>query len=81
MARELVNRIQNLRKQSGFEVSDRIRILIEPQPALSAVLQTYGATIAKEVQAVSIEEQSGFTPTQQLEIDDQVFSVFIEKAN
>ena len=33
MARELVNRIQNLRKQSGFEVSDRIRILIEPQPA------------------------------------------------
>ena len=81
MARELVNRIQNLRKQSGFEVSDRIRILIEPQPVLSAVLQTYGATIAKEVQAVSIEEQSGFTPTQQLEIDDQVFSVFIEKAN
>lgn len=81
MARELVNRIQNLRKQSGFEVSDRIRILIEPQPALSAVLQTYGATIAKEVQAVSIEEQTGFTPTQQLEIDDQVFSVFIEKAN
>ena len=81
MARELVNRIQNLRKQSGFEVSDRIRILIEPQPALSAVLQTYGATIAKEVQAVSIEEQSGFTPTQQLEIDGQVFSVFIEKAN
>ena len=81
MARELVNRIQNLRKQSGFEVSDRIRILIEPQPALSAVLQTYGATIAKEVQAVSIEEQTGFTPTQQLEIDDQVFAVFIEKAN
>ena len=81
MARELVNRIQNLRKQSGFEVSDRIRILIEPQPALSAVLQVYGATIAKEVQAVSIEEQTGFTPTQQLEIDDQVFSVFIEKAN
>ena len=79
MARELVNRIQNLRKQSGFEVSDRI--LIEPQPALSAVLQTYGATIAKEVQAVSIEEQTGFTPTQQLEIDDQVFAVFIEKAN
>ena len=51
-ARELINRIQNLRKQSGFEVSDKVRILLPEDEELHRVLSVYSAYIAKEVQAV-----------------------------
>jgi len=71
-ARELINRIQNLRKQSGFEVSDKVRILLPEDEELHRVLSVYSAYIAKEVQAVSIEEQTGFTPTLELDLDDLI---------
>jgi isoleucine--tRNA ligase len=80
-ARELINRIQNLRKQSGFEVSDKVRILLPEDEELRRVLSVYSAYIAKEVQAVSIEEQTGFTPTLELDLDERMIPIYIEKAN
>ena len=80
-ARELINRIQNLRKQSGFEVSDKVRILLPEDEELHRVLSVYSAYIAKEVQAVSIEEQTGFTPTLELDLDERMIPIYIEKAN
>ena len=49
IARELVNRIQNLRKDSGFEVTDRISITLQKQPDLEAAVGTYGSYIMSEV--------------------------------
>ena len=80
-ARELINRIQNLRKQSGFEVSDKVRILLPEDEELHRVLSVYSAYIAKEVQAVSIEEQTGFTPTLELDLDERMIPIYIEKVN
>jgi len=80
MARELVNRIQNLRKQSGFEVSDKVRLTLPEDKELHRVLTVYGSYIAKEVQAVSIEEKSTFTPTLELDLDERLVPVYIEKA-
>ena len=80
-ARELINRIQNLRKQSGFEVSDRIRVLLPEDEELAKVLALYGSYIAREVQAVSIDQRMGFTPTLELDIDDRIIPIFIEQAN
>ena len=80
MARELVNRIQNLRKQSGFEVSDKVRLTLPEDEELHRVLTVYGSYIAKEVQAVSIEEKSAFTPTLELDLDERLVPVYIEKA-
>jgi isoleucyl-tRNA synthetase len=48
LARELVNRIQNLRKESGFLVTDRIRLAIEGTPAVAKTLQQFGGYIQKE---------------------------------
>jgi hypothetical protein len=45
------------------------------------VLSVYSAYIAKEVQAVSIEEQTGFTPTLELDLDERMIPIYIEKAN
>jgi isoleucyl-tRNA synthetase len=53
-ARELVSRIQRLRKESGFEISDRIRIRVEGPPELAPVLQGFGDYISAEVLAVEL---------------------------
>ena len=80
-ARELINRIQNLRKQSGFEVSDRIRVLLPEDEELANVLTLYGSYIAREVQAVSIDQRTGFTPLLEMDLDDRLIPIYIEREN
>ena len=80
-ARELINRIQNLRKQSGYEVSDRIRVLLPEDEELARVLGRYGSYIAREVQAVSIDQRADFTPLLELDLDDRLIPIYIEREN
>ena len=54
IAREMVKRIQNLRKESGFEITDRIRIVIERQAETDKVIEAYSDYIAQQVLADSI---------------------------
>ena len=54
LARELVNRIQNLRKASGFEVTDRIEVTIASNPALEEALERYGAYVCNQTLARDI---------------------------
>jgi isoleucyl-tRNA synthetase len=55
MAREFVNRIQNLRKDSGFDVVDKISIVVEQGPAdWMESIQVFGGYIQQEVQALRI---------------------------
>jgi isoleucyl-tRNA synthetase len=51
LAREILNRVQTLRKDSGFELSDRIRVRLAGSPELSAVVDAHGAWISEEVLA------------------------------
>ncbi|MGB1308528.1 MAG: DUF5915 domain-containing protein, partial [Oceanihabitans sp.] len=60
IARELVNRIQNLRKDSGFEVTDRIDVLLEKDEQVVLAIQD------------NLEYIKAETLTQNLEIKDQV---------
>lgn len=53
-ARELVNRIQNIRKSSGLEVTDRISILVEPLEGIEEAIAGYGAYIKTETLADDI---------------------------
>jgi isoleucyl-tRNA synthetase len=39
IARELVNRIQNIRKDSGFEVTDKIKVQIQKNPKLEQAIK------------------------------------------
>ncbi len=54
-ARELVNRIQNIRKGSDFKVTDRITLQIEPHPAVIPAVEMFGDYIKGEVLAGKIE--------------------------
>ena len=58
-ARELVNRIQNLRKSSGLNVTDRIDIKVEALPGIAEAISKYGDYIRTETLANSLD---AFTP-------------------
>jgi isoleucyl-tRNA synthetase len=55
IARELVNRIQNLRKDSGFEVTDKIEITIQNNSLLGNAIENYATYIKTETLAKSLE--------------------------
>jgi isoleucyl-tRNA synthetase len=55
-AREIVNRIQNLRKESGLEVSDRIALSCRAPEEVSVVLREFGEHICLETLAERLEE-------------------------
>ncbi len=55
MARELINRIQNLRKESGLEITDRICVAIAPNQQVADAVESFGGYIKTQVLADSIE--------------------------
>lgn len=54
MARELINRIQNLRKESGLEITDRIIVTIAPNEQTDEAIRVYGDMIKGQVLANDI---------------------------
>ena len=55
VARELVNRIQNLRKDSGFEVTDRIKIVLQEETLINQTIQDNTSYIKAETLADTLE--------------------------
>lgn len=55
IAREIVNRVQNIRKQSGFEVTDRINLVFSPCDATDEAILEYKDYISRQVLANSLE--------------------------
>ena len=55
VARELVNRIQNIRKESGFEVTDKIRVEIESNDLTAAAVESFAQYIAQQTLAVDVK--------------------------
>ena len=51
LAREIVNRVQNLRKTGGFEVTDRIELLIEKNDKINTAVDKFGDYICNETLA------------------------------
>jgi isoleucyl-tRNA synthetase len=55
LARELVHKVQNLRKTAGFDVIDRIEMYYDTTPKLAEAISTYRDYITQEVLAIKIE--------------------------
>lgn len=79
LSRELVNRVQNLRKSTGLELSDKIRLLVEAHPEMSATLAKYKEHIALEVQAVALKEVSALEDFTELDMDGFILKVSLSK--
>ncbi|SHK16490.1 isoleucine--tRNA ligase [Hymenobacter psychrotolerans] len=80
VARELVNRLQNLRKDSGLEVQDKIRVTLGQQPELQAAVQSFGDYIREEVQALSLDFAPEISGGSVLEFDEYSVPVQLEVA-
>ena len=81
VARELINRIQNIRKDSGFEVTDKIRVEIERRPFAAEALEAYADYIASQTLAVSVaavDAPAGDTLVQS-EIDEQPIAIAVTR--
>ena len=80
VARELVNRIQNLRKAKNFDITDRITIKLSSSPAFDAAITDNSGYIKNQVLADEIiivnEQQENV-----IEIDDQSLTISINKNN
>jgi isoleucyl-tRNA synthetase len=55
VARELINRIQNIRKDSGFEVTDKIRVEIEATEQVAGAIEHFADYIASQTLAVEVK--------------------------
>ena len=77
MARELVNRIQNIRKKSGLEITDRILVSIEPNEASTNAVKAFGDYISRQVLAneLTLEPNDGQT----VDFDDFTLNIKITK--
>ncbi len=83
IARELINRIQNLRKSSGLEITDRIAITLEDKPEIHNAVLHCADYIKSQVLATELRlstfdfEQSGLST---LEMDGYNINIAIQKA-
>ncbi|GGD64431.1 isoleucine--tRNA ligase [Emticicia aquatilis] len=77
IARDFVNRIQNYRKDTGFEVTDKISIkLLNNNEALTAAVEANREYISQEVQALSLEVLSE-SPANAVEIEMDEFMLVV----
>ena len=80
IARELINRIQNLRKSSGLEIVDRITVQLENREEIAAAVINCNEYIASQVLASSLVLVEGLTDGNALEMDGYNVNCVIEKA-
>ena len=80
IARELINRIQNLRKSSGLEITDRIAVQLENREEIAAAVTNCNEYIASQVLATSLVLVDGLTDGTALEMDGYTINCIIKKA-
>ena len=80
IARELVNRIQNLRKQSGLEITDRITIVLEDAEQIHNAVLHCGEYIQSQVLATSITLANEQNLEHELDMDGYKLHITIQKA-
>ena len=76
IARELVNRIQNIRKSSGFEITDKISILLSKNNNTDDAVNEYNSYICNQVLANSLQLVDDIQNGTELNFDD--FNLYVE---
>ncbi|MCH5246529.1 MAG: isoleucine--tRNA ligase [Muribaculaceae bacterium] len=83
IARELVNRIQNIRKNRSYDITDRIRLVIKPDEFVNNAVKNFGEYIAKQVLAkeILLDIPNVIEEDCVLDIDGNIVNVEISKIN
>ncbi|MDH3216489.1 MAG: isoleucine--tRNA ligase [Candidatus Krumholzibacteria bacterium] len=80
IAREIVNRLQNLRKKAGYQVSDRIEICYDGAVVVDEVFSSQGDFVRSETLALSSKRDNpGWGECAELEVDGKPIRLFIRR--
>ncbi len=79
-AREFVNKVQTIRKESGFELTDRISVQIEENEALQASIMEYKSYICAEILADSIDFLKNIVDGIQVEVNESTLTMNVLKS-
>ena len=79
IARELVNRIQNIRKSNGYEITDKIEVEIERLDAINDAVTNYTEYIGGQVLANEIRLVDTLANATDLDFEDYIVKVKVEK--
>jgi len=79
IARELVNRIQNIRKSNGYEIVDKITVEIESRDEINEAVKEYSNYIASQTLADSVLLSSHLSNATVLEFEDYSVKVSVKK--
>ncbi len=79
IARELVNRIQNIRKSSGFEITDKIKIFLSKNPQTDDAVNEYNGYICNQVLGVSLVLVDKVENGVELSFDDFSLTISVVK--
>ena len=78
-AREFVNRVQNIRKESGFALTDRIFVTLEHCDRLKESIVKYNDYICREILADSINWVDNVANATEVDVNDNLLKVSITK--
>ncbi|MDE6843597.1 MAG: isoleucine--tRNA ligase, partial [Muribaculaceae bacterium] len=79
MARELINRIQNLRKEQGFEITDRVNVIFSSHPLVRAAVNNYSQYIASQVLADNLTIAEDIAEDKMMDIDGEKIGIVVDK--
>ncbi|MND54160.1 Isoleucine--tRNA ligase [compost metagenome] len=80
IARELINRIQNLRKDKGFEVTDKIAVTLQSHELVDTAVKNFLPYISAEILGTNFDlTEADFSSTDNIEIDDISLKIEIER--
>jgi isoleucyl-tRNA synthetase len=81
IAREFVNRIQNIRKECGFDVTDKISVVIEENDLVNEAVTRHAEYIGSQTLATSVKLGNVFTGegVREVDIDEVVVKIIVRK--
>jgi isoleucyl-tRNA synthetase len=79
LCREIINKVQNLRKKSGLEVSDRIELGIEGPQSVLQVVGNYSDRIMADTLAVGVASTGEMPYKESFSIDDVEITIALGK--
>jgi isoleucyl-tRNA synthetase len=79
LAREFVNKIQKIRKDNDYELTDRIRVIVEDVELLKNSLNHFNSYICTEILADGIEFSSEMQSGTEIEVNENIIKVIISK--
>jgi isoleucyl-tRNA synthetase len=79
IARELVNRVQKVRKDTGLEVTDKINLVIQEREELKTAIINYSNYICAEILADRIDIATELDNGTEIEINDVILKILISK--